>query len=306
MSSRISLDTTSLTIRDVFCLNKNADVIQPVSIPVAGANGKLQWLSSLEFLSTISIPTTSTSLLNYITTLGEQVGSNANTAATSLNTLSTNVGSNIVTLGSNITTVGTIFSISTPIFINSTITGLGSIPDGHNYLSSSALTYQFQNLAANYGYVSTVNPGAYRIYKSSLRLEGSNASTIMATGENISSAVFSLQGFASKAVSSSHMRIDINANIGLVYASQLASLTTLSTILYNPSSSQIVGDPVSLTFNSSNATIGNLSFLLNASQLSPFPSTLQICHVLRTGNNLNLTTNIPQIGGIFVTLDNTD
>ena len=305
MSSRISLDTTSLTIRDVFCLNKNADVIQPISIPVAGANGKLQWLSSLEFLSTISIPTTSTSLLNYVTNLGQQVGIDFSTSVTNLNTLSTTLGSSITTLGSNISTLETVFNISTPIIVNSTITGLGSIPDGNNYLSSSALMFQFQNLATNYGYVSTVNPGAYRIYKSSLRLQGSNLSTIMATGANVSSAAFSLQGFASKALSTSYMRIDVNANIQIGY-SVGTLLTTFSTILFNPSSSQIVGDPVSLTFNSSNATIANLSFLLNPTQLTPFPSTLQICHILRTVNNLNVTTNIPQIGGIFVTLDNTD
>ena len=305
MSSRISLDTTSLTIRDVFCLNKNADVIQPISIPVAGANGKLQWLSSLEFLSTISIPTTSTSLLNYITILGQQAGNNFSTSASNINTLSNILTSNINTVATNLNTLGTVFSISTPIFINSTITGLGSIPDGNNYLSSSALTYQFQNLAANYGYVSTVNPGAYRIYKSSLRLEGSNASTIMLNGANISSGIIGLQGFSSNAVSTSYMRIDVNANIQIGY-SVGTLLTTFSTILVNPSTSQIIGDPVSLTFNASNATIANLSFLLTPTHLTPFPSTLQICHVLKAGNNLNVTTNIPQIGGIFVTLDNTD
>ena len=302
MSSRISLDTTSLTIRDVFCLNRNADVIQPISIPVAGANGKLQWLSSVEFLSTISIPTTSTSLFNYITYLGQEAISNFSTLSTNINT----VRINLSTVGSNLSAFENVYNISTPIIVNSTITGLGSIPNGHDYLSSSALTYQFQNLATNYGYVSTVNPGAYRIYKSSLELQGPNASTIMLNGANISSGTIGLQGFSSKAVSTSYMRIDVNANIALVYPTQLASLTTFSTILVNPSTSQIIGDPVSLTFNSSNANIANLSFLLNHTHLTPFPSTLQIRHVLNTGDSLNIITNIPQIGGIFVTLDNTD
>ena len=302
MSSRISLDTTSLTIRDVFCLNRNADVIQPISIPVAGANGKLQWLSSVEFLSTISIPTTSTSLFNYITYLGQEAISNFSTLSTNINT----VRINLSTVASNLSAFENVYNISTPIIVNSTITGLGSIPNGHDYLSSSALTYQFQNLATNYGYVSTVNPGAYRIYKSSLGLQGPNASTIMLNGANISSGTIGLQGFSSKAVSTSYMRIDVNANIALVYPTQLASLTTFSTILVNPSNSQIIGDPVSLTFNSSNATIANLSFLLNPTNLTPFPSTLQIRHVLNTGDSLNIITNIPQIGGIFVTLDNTD
>ena len=254
MSSRISLDTTSLTVRDVFCLNRNADVIQPISIPVPGANGKLQWLSSVEFLSTISVPTTSTSLLNYI----QQVGS-------------------------TFSTLSTMFNISSTKYINSTIIGLGSI-----------------------GYVSTVNPGAYKIYKSSIGLQGTNATIAMVNGANVPSGTVDIGGFASKLVNTSQMRIDVNANIVLAYPSQLPSLTTFSTILVNPANSQIVGDPVSLTFNAPNALVANLSFMLNSGQLTPFPTNLQLRHVLPVGNNLNLTTNIPQVGGIFVTLDNTD
>lgn len=276
MSSRISLDTTSLTIRDVFCLNRNADVIQPISIPVPGANGKLQWLSSVEFLSTISVPTTSTSLLNYI----QQVGS-------------------------TFSTLSTMFNVSTTLFINSTIKGLGSIPNGNDYLSSSALVYQFKNLATNYGYVSTVNPGNYRIYKSSLGLQGTNIATTMTNGANVASGSVGLGGYVSKVVNTSQMRIDVNANIQVGYTAGSA-LTTFSTVLVNTANSQIVGDPVSLTFNSSNASIANLSFLLNSAQLTPFPTTLQLRHVLPVGTNLNVVTNIPQTGGIFVTLDNTD
>jgi len=276
MSSRISLDTTILKIRDVFCLNKNADVIQPISIPVPGANGKLQWLSSVEFLSTISVPTTSTSLLNYI----QQVGS-------------------------TFSTLSTMFNQSTTTYINSTIAGLGSIPNGNDYLSSSALAYQFKNLATNYGYVSTVNPGKYRIYKSSIGLQGNNLSVTMTTGQNLTSGSIGLGGYVSKVVNTSQMRIDVNANIQLGYDVGTA-LTTFSTILVNPANSQIVGDPVSLTFNASNALVANLSFLLNSAQLTPFPATLELHHVLKVGNNLNLTTNIPQTGGVFVTLDNTD
>lgn len=276
MSSRISLDTTSLTIRDVFCLNRNADVIQPISIPVPGANGKLQWLSSVEFLSTISVPTTSTSLLNYI----EQVGS-------------------------TFSTLSTMFNISSTTFINSTIAGLGSIPNGNDYLSSSALVYQFNNLASNYGYVSTVNPGNYRIYKSSLSLQGNNIATTMMNGDNIPSGTIDIGGFASKVVNKSYMRIDVNANIETVYTVGSA-LTTFSTVLVNPANSQIVGDPVTVTFNSSYALVANLTFLLNSAQLTPFPSNLQLRHVLPVGNDLSVSTNIPQTGGIFVTLDNTD
>jgi hypothetical protein len=101
------------------------------------------------------------------------------------------------------------------------------------------------------------------------------------------------------------MRIDVNANIILGYPISPA-LTTFSTILVNTANSQIVGDPVSLTYTAKDNLIANLSFLLNSAQLTPFPTTLQIRHVLNTGDQLVVTTNIPQIGGIFVTLDNTD
>jgi hypothetical protein len=97
----------------------------------------------------------------------------------------------------------------------------------------------------------------------------------------------------------------VNANIILGYPVSPA-LTTFSTILFNPANSQIVGDPVSLTYTAKDNLIANLSFLLNSAQLTPFPTTLQLRHVLNTGDQLVMTTNIPQIGGIFVTLDNTD
>lgn len=296
MSSRISLDTTSLTIRDVFCLNRNADVIQPNSIPVAGANGKLRWLSSVEFLSTISIPTTSTSLLNYLTNLGQQVGTNFNSLST-----------NISTVAGNLSTVETIYNVSTPIIVNSTIAGLGSIPNGHNYLSSSALTYQFQTLATNYGYISTVNPGAYRIYKSSLSFQTNSGQTnlVMNAGNNSNIGTLALTGFSTNMVNTSQMRIDINANIQMGYSGG-AALTAFSTILVNPENSQIVGNPVSIQFNQSNAMLANLTFLLNSAQLTPFPTNLHLRYVLNTGTDLNVQSGIPQTGGVFVTLDNTD
>jgi hypothetical protein len=127
----------------------------------------------------------------------------------------------------------------------------------------------------------------------------------MANGATINSGSIGLGGFATKVVNRSYMRIDVNANIVLGYPVSPA-LTTFSTVLVNTANSQIVGDPVSLTYTAKDNLIANLSFLLNYTQLTPFPTTLQIRHVLNTGDNLNITTNIPQIGGIFVTLDNTD
>jgi hypothetical protein len=94
------------------------------------------------------------------------------------------------------------FNISSTKYINSTIIGLGSI-----------------------GYVSTVNPGAYKIYKSSIGLQGTNATTTMANGANVASGSIGLGGFATKLVNTSYMRIDVNANIILGY--QLVIIKTL-------------------------------------------------------------------------------
>jgi hypothetical protein len=70
----------------------------------------------------------------------------------------------------------------------------------------------------------------------------------------------------------------------------------------------VVGAPVSLSFTGPNAMMTNLSFILKSSQLTPYPTTLQIRHRLINGqgSNATLVTQIPQSGGVFATLDNTD
>jgi hypothetical protein len=162
------------------------------------------------------------------------------------------------------------------------------------------------------GYVSTINPGQYKIYKSSMGLEGTNINVNLPTGTTVPSALINLAGFKQNIVNTSHMRIDVNANI------QLNSLngptpTTFSTFLLNTVTSRIVGDPIRLTFDSQTATMANLTFFLNASDLRAndiyyFPSNLRIQHRMSNTDDglMNVRTYIPDIGGIFVTLDNTD
>lgn len=323
MSSRVTIDSTSLKVRDVFCLNKtNGDYIQPYSIPVIGDFGKIDWLSSLEFLSTISVPTgvsTSDSALNLLETISPGLSS-----------------------------LSTILVSTAAAITRSSITGLGSLPDGGDYISSSKLFWNITHLSLNYGYisstnlydcftnladmqqitdnlgamayhlggsrsnltggyVSTMNPGQYKIYKSSIGLQGVNINTTLTNGGNINSGLIDIGGYRSSIVNTSHLRVDINANIQLSYAAG-SHATTFSTILVNSANSAIIGDPVRLTFNSSNATIGNLSFLIPPTALTtPFPSNLQLKHVMANdGTTVNIRTGIPEIGGIFVTLDNTD
>ena len=67
MSSRFTVDTTYLKIRDVFAFNANSgEVIQRDSVPVIGHEGHLDWKSSLEFISSISVPTLSTTVLGIL------------------------------------------------------------------------------------------------------------------------------------------------------------------------------------------------------------------------------------------------
>ena len=315
MSSRLSIDSTTLKIRDVYCLNPtNADYIQAASIPVIGNGGKLKWLSSLEFLSTISVPTLSTNIFDLLTSI--------QTGASSFSTI---IPSTIAaSITSTVTGLGTLGYVSTSQ-LNRTVDFLSL---DHGYISSTTLYDCFTNLADMHeitfrlgpmamflggslsnlsgGYVSTINPGEYRIYKSTIGLQGNNYTGTMVSGGSVASGNIGLAGFQTNIVNTSHMRIDINANIQLNYASG-SGLTTFSTFLVNPANSRIIGDPVRLTFNSGGALLTNLSFLLNSNQLTPFPANLEIHHAMVGSNgSANLVTNIPEIGGIFVTLDNTD
>jgi hypothetical protein len=322
MSSRLTVDTTTLKVRDVFCMNtSNGDYIQPASIPVIGDFGKIQWLSSIEFLSSISVPTLSTTILDVL----EAVRPGFSTMST------------VITSTINIT-------------VRSTVTGLGSLPDGNDYISSSKMNKMLDLLSLNYGYisatslydsfnnlgdmqqitqrigpmvkflsgdgsnlsrgyVSTMNPGNYRIYKSTLGLSGTNVNQTLADGGIYGSATIDITGFNTKIVTASYLRLDVNANIMLSYSGSGPIQTSFSTYLVNASNtSQIIGTPVSLTFSGSNAMIANLNYLLSSNDFVPYPNLVQIRHRLVNGqgSNANLTTQIPQAGGVFATLDNTD
>jgi hypothetical protein len=306
-----SLDTKLLKIRDVFCLNPlNSDFIQPGSIPAVGSNGHLDWVSSVNFMTYIGAATVD----------------------------------NIVTFSSLSS-----FAVSTTLNLCSTVAGLGSLPNGHDYISSSKLSYFLNGMAITNGYVSsttlydtitnlgdmrqitdkigvmvkflsgvgsnlsggyvsTINPGNYRIYKSTLGLGGGNLNQTLNDGATATSGSLDIGGFGNKIVGTSHLRVDINANITLGYSGSGPTNTSFSTFLVNPTTSQVVGAPVSLSFTGPNAMMTNLSFILKSSQLTPYPTTLQIRHRLINGqgSNATLVTQIPQSGGVFATLDNTD
>jgi len=316
MSSRLTVDTTTLKVRDVFCLNSNADYIQPASIPVIGDFGKITWFSSIEFFSSISVPVLSTTILDVLAAVRPGFSSMSTIFGS---TTTTAFRSTVAGLGSSgyVSTAG----------LNTTVTQL-SYDSG--YISSTTLYDCFTNLAdmgritgdigpmvkflsgvgsnLSNGYISTMNPGSYHIYKSTFGVLGNNLSQTITDGGTLNSVILDMGGFSNKIVNTSHLRIDVNANITVNYTGTGPATTSFSTFLVNSNTSQLVGTPVSLTFNGSNAMMTNLSFILNSNQLTPYPTNLRLAHRLNngSGSNATLITQIPQTGGVFVTLDNTD
>ncbi len=301
MASRFTLDTNILRIRDVFAFNpSNADFIQPEEIPIMGKKGQLKWYSSLEFLSSISIPTASTNVLDLLQQI--QPG---------LSSISTLIGEG---------------DFVTQATLDTTVRELSGT---YKYISATTLYDCFVNLAdmqiignelgpmisgsnLSGGYVSTVHPGQYRIYYSTLQNQQSNISRsdVANFGQNISTATFSLTGFSSNIVNSSKLKLDIQTNMNINFYDGICDTWTISSFLLNQATGNIVGTPHVIEFptNYSNAYIGNVSFLLRSNDVATFPNTVRLCHRITTvlDSNCDFFSGVPTRNGIFVTLDNLD
>jgi hypothetical protein len=317
-SSRNTLDTNSLRVRDIYAFNpSNNDFIQPVSIPVIGTNGHLTWLSTVEFLSTISVPTESTSVLNLLTAVKPGLSSLSTAITTTL----------ALGLVSTVKGLGTAGYVSTQTLFRN----LTYLATDYGYISSTVLFDSFVSLAdmakihsmgpmgmfnpaLSNGYVSTIHPGEYRIYKSSIGITGANAfNTPLLIVPNTATPTVNIDigGYSNHIVNSSKMKIDIAANLSATYdANPSYPLTTLSSFLV--SGSLPIGSPVRITYTNSNVTQATLSFLLNSNDLTPFPTgPLQLQHRMTNVGSVtipiaSLTSWIPDTNGVFVTLDNTD
>lgn len=316
MTSKNSIYASKLTVVDIYCLNSLNAYIQPDSIPVVGKYGKIEWLSSIEFFSSISVPTLSTNLLNVlesvrpgISTLSTVIGSTTQTYFTSTNTGLGSIGYvSTQTLEKALTTLSLVNSYISATTLYDSLSFLGDMRKITDEVGPMVIHLAAQGSILTGGYVSTMNPGNYRIYKSTLRLQGSNYTTALANGTASNSAIIDIGGYRTKVVNTSFLRLDINANLTLTYTGTAPTETNFSTFLINSLNSNVVGTPVSMTFNNSNAMMANLSFLLSSNDLTPFPNTLTLRHSLSNNNtsNVSLRTQIPQSGGMFVTLDNTD
>lgn len=313
MSSRFTVDTTYLKIRDVFAFNTNTgEVIPKDSVPVIGNQGHIDWKSSLEFISTVSIPVLSTTVLGILETIQPGLSS-----------------------------LSTVYFSTMTSFIRSTVAGLGSLPNGNDYVSTSKMIRTVERLASDYcyissttlyecinrlgnlntigpllrfpgtasnfdarGYVSTLNPGEYKIYQSSLSLQGANAVNVnMPTNTVLTTGIINLQGYASHIIDASKMKIDINTNITITNAT--VAQRTVSTFLTKNLQNSPVGNTVVMTYTGNNISIPNVTFLINSSDLSNV-TTLHLKHVTDSVAAASLTTIIPTVGGIHVMLDNTD
>jgi len=317
MSSRFTIDTNILRIRDVFAFNPgNSDFIQPASVPVIGENGKLKWLSSLQFLSTISVNSAGANLIGFFDSIQPGLSSLSSALALSLQSTVGGLGSSgyvstaeldyrIVHLSkdsgyiSSTTLVDCFASLGNMKYI----TGYPGNPTGFGPMAM--FPAGVGKTLGPRGYVSTLNPGEYHTYRSTIALGGANLTNQTITNSsNLTSAVIDIGGYTSHFVNTSKLRVDIAASLTLSYGA--AATTTLSNFLV--SGGNQIGTPVRLTYSNTNLTVGNMSFLLNATDLATLPTTLELHHVTSNANAATGTMNtfIPQIGGIHVTLDNTD
>jgi len=309
MSSRFTVDTTYLKIRDVFAFNANSgEVIQRDSVPVIGHEGHLDWKSSLEFISTISVPSLSTTVLGVLSMIQPGFSS-----------------------------LSTVYFSTTTSFLNSTVKGLGSLPNGNDYISTSKLLFTVSRLTGDYGYisstqlydcinrlgnlntigpilnvgsnfaargyVSTLYPGEYKIYQSSLRLQSANLANTAITNANVQTVTnINIGGYARNIVGSSKMRIDVNTNMTLTHATSVQR--NFSTFLTKNLMNLPIGSPVIANYNATSLSLPYMSFILNAADLNGLSGPLQLKCL--TDSSGTITTLMPDVGGIHITLDNTD
>jgi hypothetical protein len=315
MSSRFTLDTNILKIRDVFAYK--ADTGEPIEssyFPVY--DEKLKWQPPFDFLKSISIPTLNTSVNELLYAI--QPG---------LSTLSTNFTEEFdIALKSTVGGLGQIYVSSSKLH-----TTFVNLSYEHGYISSTALYDCIKSLGKldyitdhvgpmvislsgagidflPYGYVSTVHPGKYKQYYSTLGIAGANLTNTTLNNNITNEGIrIDIGGYLNTLLDSSKLRIDITGNINVTYPSYPTPIvTTFSTFLYNGTSP--IGTPVVVNYSNAIFNMSKLTYFLDKSELTPFPSVLSLRHRITNVNNTaaSITTSIPNIGGIHIHLNNMD
>lgn len=280
--------------------------IQPDSAPVIGSSGHLKWMSSLEFIS---------SMTEFSPVYDIQPG---------LSTVIQNVLSDRDKIIQS-----TVSGLSKSSYISTSqlLKDMGALTYTHGYISSSALYDCINSLTSlksitesvgpmvkfvrsqgerfdDRAFVKTANPGSYRIYTSSLGLQGSNLrNTAINNSAVTTSGVIDIGGYRDLIIPGvSRMRIDVN--IGL----QHTTAGAFSTFLYSGLGPlATLGTPVVVNYiTPPTAPVGKITYFLTAADLIGRPSVLNIGHRGEATSVTNATTSIPSFGGIHVTLNNMD
>lgn len=297
-----TLDTNIIKIRDVFAMNsKSGAPIHYDSFPVIGQEAQVTWKTPSEFLAGISCMST--------TVLG----------------LLESVQPGLSTLSTNFTEVRESMLVSTVNGLGHTyVSSLGLmskvtlLTSEHGYMSTTSfyncvkglseldtitdrvgpMILFLQAVGSNFapsGYVSTVNPGRFHNYYSTLGFTGglTNASIggIAVGDTGIESLRLNLGGF--EVLPSSKVRLDINANVSVTYTNPPAPesvVTSFSTFLYNGISP--LGTPVVVNYSNLNFTMSKFTYFLTAADLSFQPLSLYMRHRITNFDNTNATITV--------------
>ena len=121
MTSKISYDTNLLRVRELYAVNKTTnDFIQPFAVPITGNQGEVLWFSTIEFLSTITIPPTNIPLVDLLDQIQPGLSSLSTQNGRLFSTNTSTLTSRLVSSVANSTPP----NFSTPMY--STVAGLGS------------------------------------------------------------------------------------------------------------------------------------------------------------------------------------
>lgn len=317
MASRFTVDTNILRIRDVYALNlSNSEFIKPLQFPSIGENGRLKWYSTLELLSSMSIPAMSCSVLNILSSVQPGISTMSSITASTQTSY----------LMSTVKGLGDSQYVSTTYLFNQIIL----LSQVHKYISATTLYDCFANLAnmrwigdnggpmsligsnLSGGYVSTVNPGQYTVLRSTLGLQGANVNNVLIDNtSNITSINVDIDGFRNRMTSTTKLQIDIDLNAYYGFTGGVGGICYLSTYFTSLGGiSQVGKDCVTMEIPAgvTSTSQGHLRFLLRTPDLTPWPGALQLHHTL--SNTVVTTTRfgcyVPKTSGIFVTLDNID
>jgi hypothetical protein len=321
-SGKTTIDTHILRVRNLFALQPSTQAyIQPFQLPIVANEGQVQFYSTLQWLSCISVPLTgnpNNTLLNIFSTI--QPGLSTFADITQSNFVSTTAG------------LGTALYVSTSFLDNK----IARLSQDNKYISASMLydtiswlgnlsrinetpnpisIMNNSNFPLGVGYVSTSHAGEYKTYYStlgSLNLNNLDNQSFN-TGDSFNPVNIDLGGYSSHLVPNSKFIIDVSLNLrlatptGQTRNSQVFVSTFLTRIGENTPKGLPVVSPMAPT--DSNLHLGNAKFFLTSNDVYPL-GQMSLNLELRKNNLLDgpfdASTYIPTVGGIFVTLDNKD